>query len=203
VYGFEADPENYRCAQRNLAGYGDRVILRHAAVWRSDQRVAALHLRDCPEPSNTGWREVFGEDGSSPVAAVPLDEIVRDVTDYGRRRIAMLKIDCEGSEFPILLTARTLHLVDAIVGEYHEFNSSHYPEPIPAPARVPGYDRYTMAELAPVLERWGFAVEVKPYPGSRLGVFWARRADSRLRGPHLIRRVRSLMAGSEGFSACI
>ena len=29
-------------------------------------------------------------------------------------------MDCEGSEFPILLTSRMLHLIDNIRGEFHE-----------------------------------------------------------------------------------
>ncbi len=193
VFGFEADPENFRCAKRNLAPFGDRAQIRHAAAWRSDERVASLNLCDCPEPTNTGWREVFGEGTGTSVAAVPFDEIVRDATDYGRKRVSILKIDCEGSEFPILLTSRTLNLVDTILGEFHEFNSPNYPEPIPTPARVPGYDRYTMAELTPVLERWGFSVTVKPYPNSRLGIFWARRTPARVSGPHFLSKVRSLV----------
>jgi FkbM family methyltransferase len=195
VIGFEADPDNFRCARRNLAPFGDRARIRHAAAWRSDERVALLHLRDCPEPTNTGWREVFGDDSGTAVEAVPFDEIIRDATDYGRRRVSILKIDCEGSEFPILLTSRTLHLVDSILGEYHEFNSPNLPEPIPAPARVAGYDRYTMAELTPVLERWGFSVTVKPYPNTRLGLFFAHRQPARVAAPHFLHRVRSLVAG--------
>ena len=61
--------------------------------------------------------EVFGDGtvAGTSVAAVPFDEIVRDATDYGRKRVSILKIDCEGSEFPILLTSRTLNLVDTIL----------------------------------------------------------------------------------------
>lgn len=195
VIAFEADPQNHAQAARNLAPYGDRVRLHHAAVWRSDQQTGWLSLCDCPDPSNTGWREVFGSSSGLKVPAVPFDDVIRDASDWGRQQIHVLKIDCEGSEFPILLTSRTLHLVDHIVGEFHEFNSANYSEPIPERARVGDYTRYTMDELKPVLERWGFQVRSKPFPNSRLGLFWAdRSAPARETGkPHFLQRMHRLV----------
>lgn len=199
VYGFEADPENFARAERNLARQDDRLVLKHAAVWRSDVEASHLTLCDCPEPANTGWREVFGNSTGVKVPAVPFDDVIRDVTDWGRKRVRILKIDCEGSEFPILLTSRVLHLVDSIVGEFHEFNTVNFSAPIPEAARVGNHQRYSMAELTPVLERWGFQVRTKPYPNTRLGLFWGDRvAISQCPArPHFLRRLHGLVRFSQ------
>ncbi len=84
--------------------------------------------------------------GGTPVKAVGLDRIIRHVTDRGRFRVRLMKLDCEGSEYPILFTAKTLHLVDAIVGEFHNITEEHGPTHpfyrIPENARVAGYDEF-------------------------------------------------------------
>jgi hypothetical protein len=92
-----------------------------------------------------------------------------------------VKIDCEGSEFPILLTSRTLHLIDEIVGEFHEFGPEDRPhdDTISPEAAVPGHDRFTMIVLKRALSEAGFVVEVlhhPAYPRERLGWWFARRA---------------------------
>src|SRR5262249_16300977 len=116
VHGFEVSPENYALARKNLAAFGDRVRLHHKAVWRSDREAGRLTFSACAHNTGGGvvWR---GGEGPS-IEAVPFDDVVREVTLGGRMRVRMVKVDCEGSEYPILLTARTLHLVDAIVGEF-------------------------------------------------------------------------------------
>ena len=51
----------------------------------------------------------------------------------------LLKLDCEGAEWPILLTSRRLHLIDEIVGEFHEIGGPFLEigEERPAARRVP------------------------------------------------------------------
>jgi FkbM family methyltransferase len=196
VYGFEASPENFACARRNLQSFGDRVRLQHKAVWRSDRKVERLGFSECTYNNGAGvvWR-----DGAGPaVEAVPFDDVVREVTRDGRTRVRMVKVDCEGSEYPILLTAQTLHLVDAIVGEFHEFGPNEI-------NGVPGYDRFTVAVLEEALGRAGFdvAVEHHPlYPQEPIGWWFATRqtpasnaipAAALSRWSRLRRKVRSLI----------
>ena len=44
VYGFEASPDNFVRAAKNLESFGSRVQLRHQAVWRSDRQGGAAQL---------------------------------------------------------------------------------------------------------------------------------------------------------------
>jgi FkbM family methyltransferase len=202
VYGFEASPENFARARQNLASFGARVQLRHQAVWRSDINVQQLSFWECT--ANNGGGQVWRENAGPSLAAVAFDDVVSEVTRSGRKRVRMVKVDCEGSEYPILLTAKTLHLVDEIVGEFHEFGTDDEPHPdINAINRVPGYDRYTIKVLKQALESAGFdvAVEYHPsYPQEPLGWWWAtRKQPSAIPAPHFFgwarlgRKVRSVV----------
>jgi hypothetical protein len=90
----------------------------------------------------------------------------------------MLNMDCEGSEFPILFTSRSLHLIDDIRGEFHEFGGEHDPHSIPEGAGVPGYGRFTINELSDVLRGAGFTVASVRRGDSNMGLFFASRSDS-------------------------
>jgi FkbM family methyltransferase len=202
VYGFEASPENFARAKENLKSFGDRVQPTHGAVWRSDRTETRLHFWECPGNNGGGqvWRNVEGP----PLAVFPFDDLVRRVTRDGRDRVRMVKMDCEGSEYPILLTSKTLHLVDEIAGEFHEFGPDDEPHTgVDELLRVPGYDRYTMKVLQQELVREGFVVSVDynpVYPRERVGWWWATRthgsaipAPALSRWGRLRRRVRSIV----------
>ena len=177
VHGFEADASNIERAASNLKPFGGRVSLHHKAVWRSDEHVGSLGFYHSTDAANTGGGGVFWSGGTSQVDAIPFDEMILDITDGGRFRVRLLKIDCEGSEFPILLTSRTLHLIDQIIGEFHEFKGDYdSTDVLPEATRIPGFNRFTIVELADVLQRAGFEVtwERQP-PGSSLGLFFANQ----------------------------
>ncbi|MDQ2731571.1 MAG: FkbM family methyltransferase, partial [Armatimonadota bacterium] len=94
--------------------------------------------------------------------------------------VRLLKMDCEGSEFPILLTATKLHLVEEICGEFHEMGGLFDGNSIPDAARVEGYPAYGIGELFLFLNAAGFRViyERSALPDGRpcnLGHFWAKR----------------------------
>jgi FkbM family methyltransferase len=177
VYGFEADPGNFALASRNLAAFGDRCRVSDRAVWRSDRQGDVLRL--CPSLANahdTGGGNVLWQHGSAEVPTVPLDAVLSQITENGRKRVRFLKIDCEGAEFPILLTSRLLHCVDQIHGEFHEINDGVYTRAaIPETARVPGVDRFSIEVLADHLRREGFAVEHVRHGKTHLGLFFAIR----------------------------
>lgn len=173
VVGFEPEPSNYARARENLAPFGDRVQIHNHAVWRSDRGGQRLPFFASVDRANSGGGTLIWETDGPLVDAVPLDDILDRVTEGGRRRVALLKIDCEGAEFPILLTASRLDLIDRIVGEYHELRAT-----LPAHVRVPGYEEFSLEGLTSHLERAGFHVSAERQATATfgdLGLFFAER----------------------------
>ncbi|MGD0538797.1 MAG: FkbM family methyltransferase [Verrucomicrobiota bacterium] len=182
VIAFEPEPENYRLAGAHLAEFGNRVELHPLAVWRSDRPETLLWhsgYRHEPHEVNTGGGDVLFQSGQPDdfpqpnqhrVNTVPFDAVL------GRfDRVRLAKLDCEGSEWPILFTSRSLDQVEALCGEYHEIGGKHDRQAIPALARVEGYERYTTMELVAFLQRHFRRVEIQPHGGANLGLFWASR----------------------------
>jgi FkbM family methyltransferase len=175
VYGFEADQNNYQLAVANLRPFGDRVRLYHRAVWRSDRKGDHL-FGDSTSGYNTGGGSLLFNQEGQQMEVAAFDDILRNVTHDGRQRVRLLKIDCEGAEYPILLTSSLLHLIDEIRGEYHEINDGvHNKDPIPAIARIAGVERFTMPILTETLERAGFSVQSTHAGNMALGHFAATR----------------------------
>lgn len=172
VFGFEPEPGNYARAQQNLAPFGTRVHLTNRAVWRSDRRGERLPFFASADQANSGGGTVIWETDSPLVETVAFDEVVDAITSGGRR-IQLLKIDCEGAEFPILLTSSRLDRIERIVGEYHELRAA-----LPTHVRVPGYDEFSLDGLSAHLVEHGFTVtSQKQATGTfgDLGLFFAER----------------------------
>ena len=153
--------------------FGDGVHLYNHAVWRSDIPGQSLPFYASSDQANLGGGTLIWETDGSLVEAVPFDEIVDDVSRRGACRIDVLKIDCEGAEFPILLTSRLLNRIDRIVGEYHELRAQ-----LPSHVRIRGYDEFTIEGLAAGLERAGFTVTWERQATAMfgdLGLFFAER----------------------------
>jgi FkbM family methyltransferase len=131
VCSVEPDRENCQIASANLREYIEKGIVRlvRGAAWRSDPNDDELRFDGYhPFPKsyagmegivNTGNGSVIWGEGE-PVPKLALDEIVDSVTNRGEKRVRLIKLDCEGAEWPILLTSRRLHLIDTICGEFHE-----------------------------------------------------------------------------------
>ena len=99
---------------------------------------------------------------------IALDEILKKF-----ERVRLLKLDCEASEFPILLTSQLLGRVDQITGEYHEISPQVYAMLDPA-AQIENFSEYRFEQLVTRLEQFGFQVDVKPgHP--HIGKFVATR----------------------------
>jgi FkbM family methyltransferase len=196
VWSIEPDRANCALAAEHLRPYADQgyVQLIHAAAWRSDPnddelRFDGYHAFPQSYPGlegvlNTGGGSVLWGLGE-PVAKIAFDDVVDLATNRGERRVRLLKLDCEGAEWPIVLTSRRLHLIDEIVGEFHEFGG-----PLPeigenraSDAHVFQSDRvagFTIEELARFLRDAGFGVtyfrHVRPDGALEgLGLFFATR----------------------------
>ena len=113
-------------------------------------------------------RAVFRSDRRSG-CTISLDQILSAFD-----RVKLLKLDCEGSEFPILMTCKSLQKVDAIVGEYHEVNeeSLEFGE---SAARIEGQPTFLAQTLADRLAEEGFSVRLKP-ASPQIGKFFAHRS---------------------------
>lgn len=187
VYAFEPEPANFEQATRNLAAFGARVKLARRAVWRSDIPAGPLHFWRSDDPANAGGGTVIWETNGPVVESIQFDEVVASIGT----RIDLLKIDCEGAEFPILLTSKRLAAIDRIVGEYHELRA----EP-PQHARVHGYPEFTVDALVNVLTQAGFVVSLEPQATGQLGdlgLFFADRpaASRRFSAPFTFRWRRT------------
>ena len=198
VWSIEPDRTNVALAAEHLNPYLERGCVRliHAAVWRSDPNDDELRFdgyHPLPE-SYPGLAGVVNTRGGSvvwglgePVARIAFDNVVDLATDRGERRVRLVKLDCEGAEWPIVLTSRRLHLIDEIVGEFHELGGPlpEIGENRPSNAPVFHSDRvagFTIEELARFLRDAGFGVtysrHVRPDGALEgLGLFSATRED--------------------------
>jgi FkbM family methyltransferase len=198
VWSLEPDPANCAFAAENLKPYIDKgfVHLTQQAVWRSDPNDDELRFdgyHDFPKSFkgmegvlNTGDGSVMWGEGE-PVSKVAFDDVVDRVTGGGERRVRLLKLDCEGAEWPILLTSQRLHLVDEIVGEFHELGGPFLEigEDRLSKTQVFHSDRvaaFTVEELARFLGDAGFHVTHRRHrrPDGALeglGLFFATRAS--------------------------
>ena len=129
-----------------------------------------------------------------PVRKIALDDVVDSLTNAGERRIRLLKLDCEGAEWPILLTSRRLHVIDEIVGEFHEIGGRFLEISEDRPSgqqvfRVDGLATFTIDDLVGFLGDAGFHVTYRRHrrPDGTLeglGLFFARREQNPTRrGP--------------------
>jgi FkbM family methyltransferase len=211
VHCFEPDRDNCNNAAVHLREYIDAgwVRLAQTAVWRSDANDYQLRFdgyQMFPKSFagmegilNTGNGSVLWGAGDA-VAKTALDDVIDEITGNGASgvkdangangtgRVRLLKLDCEGAEWPILLTSRRLHLVDEIAGEFHELGGPYLEisEDRPAAPLVFQSDRvtqFTIEELARVLTETGFKVTHHRHrrPDGALeglGMFFAERTRS-------------------------
>jgi FkbM family methyltransferase len=182
VYAFEAHPINYVVALKNLERFAGRAVCRELAVWRSDSAGETLFndpLINYSKPNTGGFSVVYNDFGLA-VQTIALDEILLEASEGLSRPIHLLKIDCEGAEYPILFTSKYLAIVKEICGEYHEIPSNI----IPPRAKVKGVEEFNRHSLKKFLEAQGFAVELTPH-GYDDGIFHARRKSV---SPFLLRQ---------------
>ncbi len=153
IHAFEPHPENFALAQRNV-GSLPGVSLYHGAVLNFAGRIACGPFTREIGIQNTGGAVVYPKPG--PVECLDINEVVREL-----KYVHLLKLDCEGSEWPILFGLREWDRIGAICGEYHLDSRER--------------DRSPQA-LARLLSGHFEFVEVQPLPGNeQLGKFWAAR----------------------------
>lgn len=166
IYCYEACLENFELLKENLQNLNG-IEVNYAAVWRSDVTVKNVLFQKYINPLNTGGGGVMLQTGTS-VPTIKFDEILCQIG-----RVDLLKIDAEGSEFPILLTSKQLFRVKEIVGEYHEMkNVSDY-------LKIQGHPEFTGEALATFLREIGYTVRYQ-HVAENLGKFHAWKPDIKL-----------------------
>ena len=121
VLAYEPFPGSYALLVRNIAQNGLRnVVARQEAVWDEAGEIT-LDLSG-GEPLQIASHAAGEDDGKVVVPAVTLADVL---TEHDIERIDLLKLDCEGAEYPILTgaSAETLAKVDRIVMEYHDLDA--------------------------------------------------------------------------------
>jgi FkbM family methyltransferase len=196
LYCIEADRANVEIAATNLRPYIEEGYVRlvWGAAWRSDPNTDELYFDGYhPFPKSfTGMEGIINTGNGSviwpvgePVKKVAFDEIVDLVTNLGEQRVRLLKLDCEGAEWPILLTSRRLELIDEICGEFHEIGGQFLEISEDRSSKAPvfsyeGYANFTVEAMVSYLSSAGFVVtydrHTRPTGAVEgLGLFFARR----------------------------
>lgn len=127
VVSVEPHPENFARLTRNLSHRPGSVRLNQAVWGASGPRWISLEAPPDTLPHSGGYQ--VAAMGRDPVRTIALDTLLLDAIEVGgTERIDLLKLDCEGAEWPALLTAQRLDLVDAICGELHAAHLWRLPE---------------------------------------------------------------------------
>jgi FkbM family methyltransferase len=153
--------DNLLILAQNVKKYPSIKVIT-AAIGRSDEyRKSIASLTNVG--NNFGGAHVIYERGTISVPVIGLDDILDEVD--------LLKIDCEGSEFPILYTTKKLSKIKKIVGEFHNFREgdNRY-----SASMMSGHSisDYTIEGLSTYLRKKGMSVTFR-YFADGIGFFKA------------------------------
>ncbi|MGO8731845.1 MAG: FkbM family methyltransferase [Terriglobia bacterium] len=167
IFCYEPGERNFQLLTSNV-GSLPGVHLFHTAVWRSDgDGQQELILSEGPDSGShsvmaaghvldfAAQRLLDASKEGYPATYVSLDAILEKFD-----RVKLLKLDCEGSEFPILLTSQRLDRVARVVGEVHE-QEEDIVKVLDRHSRVPGFAAYRLEHLVARLESFGFRVTTR------------------------------------------
>lgn len=124
VYAFEPFPESYELLRRNLALNGVKnVQVFQNAVWSTSGELD-LDLTTGEPLQFSSQLKIDNHPvaGKIAVRGLSLDEIFRINSLH---HVDLIKMDCEGAEYEILLTtpAATLQRIERIIMEYHDVDA--------------------------------------------------------------------------------
>ncbi|HTG43486.1 MAG TPA: FkbM family methyltransferase, partial [Verrucomicrobiae bacterium] len=164
IHCFEPNSENYSMAKENLSALeGVRVSKR--ALLHREGAVKTEQFPLVAEGENTGGAAVSWN-LSGETKAASIDEVLKKL-----QRVTLLKLDCEGSEWPILTHAKELHRAENVCGEFHEV-AQH--ELCPG---APALNRKLLRKLLKKHFHWVETVVDRANP--ELGKFWASTPKNR------------------------
>ena len=142
IYAVECCPENLTTLRKNIGGFA--TVIQGAMTYEQDIALLNAVFPDCETTggscvvSREQFEQARGRQGigtnpkdkatvqywadSRPIQKVTLEQLIEQ---HGLKRIDVLKLDCEGSEFSILENSKSLAHVELIVGEYHGRDRFH------------------------------------------------------------------------------
>lgn len=157
IIGFEIAKDNFKIALNNCKDLKG-IRLFNKAVWRGDKKEIVKYNTWEQEYQSLRVRPI----GDLEAETISLDEIIEI---YGN--IDFLKVDCEGSEYPILYTCTLLKKIKQISLEVHMYDVE---EDLVC---VDFQERCNYKDLQQFLEHNNFIVEVIPTDTSRLYFMYA------------------------------
>lgn len=157
VVCIEPNPENVPRLAHNLRPFGERATIWPCAAWIGE-RPTVVRLTTRPGAEHTGGGTVVDVADGVPVIGWPLDDILKSIA----APIRLVKLDCEGAEFPLLENSQEIWRASQIIGEWHLRWL---------------WERYSLAWLVERFERAGYLVETNQTLPGELGHWWARRDD--------------------------
>lgn len=168
IYAYEASKANYQIAHVNLSDGIKKhyVKLYNLAVWRSDCSIDEVPFTKSSDPTNTGGGSMVWDTHDRFVKAVSLDAIIDALG-----RITLLKMDCEGAEYPILFTSKRFSLIDYICGEYH---NTH----VGSIASVNGKNSFSWLDIEGLFQESGYACTFFKQ-NEHVGTFFAEKVGKR------------------------
>ena len=161
VVCLEPSPDNFRQLTHNLDAWPGKAVGVMAGVWRSDIDEEVSFSPGGGTAAGCCFRSAISvsEFACQRVNTIGLDSLILQCTNNGERRIQLLKIDAEFSEYPILYSSTRLDLVDEIIGEAHEFTDSGS---FDAKYYKHGTYKNTVTDICLFLQNNGFTVSVRP-----------------------------------------
>lgn len=120
IVAVEPDPENYAALKYNLSHYKDRVKLLNCGIW---SRPAKLVIESEIYRDGREWTRQVKECGPEETGEVTAITIGDILSQSGRNRLSLLKMDIEGAEAVIFADPshrEWLTRTDAIAIELHD-----------------------------------------------------------------------------------
>lgn len=121
ILAFEIDDENFNIANRNLKYYNNFTLIKKAVWGKSNQLLNhGSYYKDEDGLINTGCSHVL-LGGDKIIETISLNDIVEPF-----KKIKLIKLDCEGSEFDILYNFQYFNKVEQFCGELHGFFETQF-----------------------------------------------------------------------------
>ncbi len=162
VHAFEPNPGSINILRQNTrANYLNRVTTYNLGVWSTAGEIPLKFLNDEPLQAVSGDNNVIADQvKETTIEVITLKELVFEKVG---QKIDLMKLDCEGAEYEILLgqEPETFRQISRIIMEYHDLD-----------------ERKNYRTLSKVLEVYGYQVTRRENPvHADLGYLYAIRKE--------------------------
>ena len=117
IHSFEPFPENYELLQQNLERNGITTVRTYPLGVSGGGRLLEMVTNPQNSGSSTCYSRTLEYGRTTGIPSTTLDHIFDSLSVD---RCKLLKIDCEGSEYEILFSTRSLAKVEYLSGEFHQ-----------------------------------------------------------------------------------